>query len=479
MEPPTVAQRIAQRMVACRDQPTPEQSLDMARRVLADALACALAMTRGPRPSGAPGPAAAAALRGVRGPLMATAFGTGSAWAPAAAFINGALLRDSEMSDTWRGPTPGHHSELIPLALALCEARALDASRLLGTIVFGYELHARLCAVARIVGQGRGWHHTTWAVVAAPAVAAMCLDLDAADGAHAIACSASFGLTTNALHHGATTGLRSLVFPLAAQSGAWCALMAGAGLRGPLDAIEAPQGLLQQMVGDDHDLSPLDDWAEPMILRTNLKAYACSFLMHASLHALATLMRRHGLAAAEIESIDVSLTPRPYEVVGRPASQPPATREEADHSLPWCMALLAVRGRLLPGDMQPEALADPRVHALAARVRARVDPALARRHAFEQDWPARVSLRARGRRWQALCVRAPGDHRAPLADAQLRDKFMQLTDGVLPRAQAGRAWRTLMRLDGRTSTRELVALVTPPPRRAASPTRQGARADGP
>ena len=458
MTAPTLARAIAGRIPAFADQPLPEASLRMARRVLADALGCALAMAD--RPDGA-GSVAARALTGVRGPLQATLLTGGRAWAPAAAFVNGALLRDSEMSDTWRGPTPGHHSELIPAALALCEARGLSGEHLLRAIVFGYELYARLCATARIVGGGRGWHHTTWGIVATPAVAAFCLELPTEAAAHAIACSASYGLTTNALHLGSTTGLRSVVFPLAACSGTLCALLAAEGLQGPLDAIEGEQGLLRQLVGDDFDPAPLADWSEPLILRTNLKRYACSYLMHSALHALQSLMAAHGLGAGDLERIDVELTPRPYEVVAQPGAHAPRTPQEADHSLPFCLALVARRGHVLPGDFDNEALADDTLLQLAARVHVRRSDGLARQHAFEQDWPARVTVRAAGGTFQETCIRPPGDHRQPLADDALLAKFTGLTGRRFAGGRAARLWQLLMALDGTTPVRELAQLLRP------------------
>ena len=185
---PSSIERIAAYVAGLRLSELPIASIHAAKRLLADAI-CSAA----PGYDGRAAAISRGAFSGVAGPLNASVWGHGEQiWAPGAAVINGAMLREPEINDTFRGKTPGHHSELWPTAIALCEALDRPGAALLLAAIAGYEVYSRLCAVARVVGGERGWHHTSLGIVATPVVVARCFNLDQARTAQAIAVSASY-----------------------------------------------------------------------------------------------------------------------------------------------------------------------------------------------------------------------------------------------------------------------------------------------
>ena len=138
----------------------------------------------------------------------------------------------------------------------------------------------------------------------------------------------------------------------------------------------------------------------------------------------------------------------------------PKTIEAADHSLPFCIGLLAVRGSVLPGDFTVGALADPAILAIAGRVEVTVDSELDQEFPFDVAWPAIVSVETTdGRAASAKCIHPPGDYRAPLSDQQLFEKFDSLLAPHFPPQRRLRIWDTVYSIEKAESTRRLVSLL--------------------
>jgi 2-methylcitrate dehydratase PrpD len=111
----------------------------------------------------------------------------------------------------------------------------------------------------------------------------------------------------------------------------------------------------------------------------------------------------------------------------RPA---PRTAAEARFSLPYVVATALLHGQVRLAAFAPNRLADPRTRELMTRITVGVDPAL--NAAFPRQRAARVSIRLRdGRSETLLQPTRKGDPDAPLSDAELEDKFLELAAPVI------------------------------------------------
>jgi 2-methylcitrate dehydratase PrpD len=81
-------------------------------------------------------------------------------------------------------------------------------------------------------------------------------------------------------------------------------------------------------------------------------------------------------------------------------------------------------------------LQDPRTRALMERIQLRIDPELDA--TFPRQRAARVAITAGGRREEHLQPTRKGDPDAPLTDADVNDKFLELASPVLGAEQAKR-----------------------------------------
>ena len=122
----------------------------------------------------------------------------------------------------------------------------------------------------------------------------------------------------------------------------------------------------------------------------------------------------------------------------------PKTRETADHSLPYVVAVALTDGALTPAGFDPRRIRDPLLRPLMRKVEVSEDPEATRNYPAQQRARMEVDLRS-GRRLTRAVDYPKGHSRNPLSDSELERKFLGLTSDVLsPSRQASlleRLWR--------------------------------------
>lgn len=137
----------------------------------------------------------------------------------------------------------------------------------------------------------------------------------------------------------------------------------------------------------------LDDlgrrWA---IGESYFKAYAACRWTHAPVDAVLSLLRRRGLAAADVRRVTIE-TFHAATLLGATA---PTSIEQAQYSVPWTVALALAYGDVGPHEMRAALLGDAELRALACRVTLVESAEMQAR--FPTSRSARVTLEtARGR----------------------------------------------------------------------------------
>jgi 2-methylcitrate dehydratase PrpD len=167
------------------------------------------------------------------------------------------------------------------------------------------------------------------------------------------------------------------------------------------------------------------------ITRATVKNHSCCGHTFAAVDAALNL-RASGLRAEQVASAEVRTYATAVEVAG---ITQPATAFEAKFSVAYCVAAALVLGSVRLRAFEPPALADPRLRELAARVRLVPDAEM------ERDFPGRrravvTAIDRDGTSHVAVRDTRKGDPDDPLDDAELADKFGDLSSPVLG---AGRA----------------------------------------
>lgn len=85
-------------------------------------------------------------------------------------------------------------------------------------------------------------------------------------------------------------------------------------------------------------------------------------------------MKEHNIKPEDVESVLIETTTRGADILSDPSKYTPKTKETADHSLPYCIAVAIAKGNVLPSDFESEALKDPLVLDLIKKIKVVANP---------------------------------------------------------------------------------------------------------
>jgi 2-methylcitrate dehydratase len=148
------------------------------------------------------------------------------------------------------------------------------------------------------------------------------------------------------------------------------------------------------------------------------------------------------ITEVEIGSYDVAI-----EIIGRdPEKWHPRTRETADHSFPYAVAVALLDGTVTLQSFGPKRLNDAALQALMQKVRVVEQEEF--KGWYPQAMPTRVSVRtAMGKEYVKQVDFPLGHPRNPMSDREVEEKFRALAAGKLDRAQAGKVIDLVWKLD--------------------------------
>lgn len=365
-----------------------------------------------------------------------------------AAMVNAGASHANEFDDSYRA---GLYHPGAPVQSAAFSAACLGGAsgeRLLCALVGGYEVSLRL-AQAINPAHYRIWH-TTGTVGAFGAAAAatyvLALDPDCAAGAFGLAGTQAAGLwevLPDAPH------AKNLHPAKAAHAGLLAALLSRSGVTGPPTIFEGRRGFFAATVPEPVDLSTCtaDLGRHWLTLETTFKAYpTCGHAMT----AIEACLQLHGQVAVEaVEQVEVRAHPVSIEIAGEPLPQDEA---QAKFSIPYCVAVALLYGRVGQFEFSPAVMADPRVTNLLQRIRLVADDTLGK---SPGQRPARVTVRTRaGESISAAADVRKGDPELPMTAAEKRAKVAGLLGQVWRGDAAERIASALARIAAAADVRE-------------------------
>jgi 2-methylcitrate dehydratase PrpD len=455
----TAAERFAAFSSSLTVERIPDPVVESAKLHLLDALGCGLAAHA---LETAPAAVQAMIETGSIGP--ATAIGVSYGLPPAdAALANGVTCHALDYDDTHSAAVAHVSVAVIPAALAVAQSEGTDGGDLLAAIVAGNEIVARL---GMAVGSGfhaRGFHPTAvCGVFGATAAACRLQALDEITVTNALGIAGSMasglleyladGSSTKRLHPG-----------WAAHAAVIASRLAAHGATGPASVFEGRFGLYRAFADrDDIDVEAItaelgERWETPRIA---FKPYPACHYVHASIDAAAQAVAETPVRTEEIEEI-VALTPEAgVSLVLEPLADKhrPRTEYEAKFSLPYSVASLLVRGHVDVSTYTDEAITDPDVLALAAKVRYEVKDY----DTYPRAFPGGVRIHTRdGRTLEAELAYQRGGPENPMTAEEIREKFQTNASLALGGAEVQALEEAVMTLDrrGDLDAFELLALA--------------------
>src|SRR6476659_7055262 len=298
--------------------------------------------------------------------------------AAGAAFVNGTAAHGEDFDDTFEGGPVHAGAVVVPAVLAACERHNPDGAAALRGIAVGVETLCRLSLVVPKAVHKAGFHPTAvFGAMGAAAGVAAALRLDGKQTVDALGIAGSMasgiieylaeGSWTKRMHAG-----------WAAQSGLRAALMARAGFSGPRTVFEGTHGLFHgfaHRTDGDYD-ALLGDFSTRWATETlAFKPYPCGTMTHPYIDCARRLAAR-GIKPEQITDIVCDVGEGTVHRLWEPlaAKQKPANGYAGKFSQPYCIATALVHGNVGLGDFTDAAVKDPRVLAVADKVRYRIDP---------------------------------------------------------------------------------------------------------
>ena len=170
------------------------------------------------------------------------------------------------------------------------------------------------------------------------------------------------------------------------------------------------------------------------ITRMTFKNHACCGHTFAAIDGALALKQKLGIRAADIDAgggrnLSCGVEVAHYEN--------PTTPAEARFSLKYVVATGLTHGSVRLAAFEKQRIEDHATRALMKRIRVSLDPQLDA--AFPSQRAARVAISAGGRREELLQPTRIGDPDAPLSDAQLAEKYLELAVPVLGEARQCRS----------------------------------------
>jgi 2-methylcitrate dehydratase len=362
--------------------------LELKIRVL-DSLGCALGAT-----NATPVRAIRAQVEEFGGRPLCTLIGGGSTAPDRAALYNGALVRYLDFNDSYFAPGETcHPSDNLAPVLAAAEYADVSGREFLTALAIAYQVQCRLSDEAPV--RAKGFDHTTQGAYAVAAGAAKALRLDAREVANAIAIA---GTALNALRvtrTGALTQWKGFAYPFTAFGAVEATFLASRGITGPAEVFEGNKGFIEAIAG------PFEiDWRNEDLERvrsTFLKRFNAEIHAQSAIEALLDLRDGRDIGSSVVERIELETFQVAYDIIGggeEGGKKVVTTKEQADHSLPYLLAVALLDGQVLPAQFTPERILASDVQELMQKVDVRPAADLSAR--FPAEHACRLRLRLSG-----------------------------------------------------------------------------------
>ena len=341
-----------------------------------------------------------------------------------AALMNALLIRAMDYNDIYWKQDPSHPSDIIPAALATGEHKHASTKDLIIGIVIAYELEMRLCLAANPGIREVGWHHASLTQFVSPLVAGRMLGLSEDELVAAVGISGSSHFTLGGVVAGHLTNMKNTADPMATETGVRAAMLAQTGYSGPVEVFEGKEGVFEVLNTVTWDANQLLDGLGKTFLITECgyKAFPTEALTHQPITAVLELRKEHRIDPHAVTEILVKTTTRGADILSDPSKYRPTTKETADHSLPYCVAVATAKGNVLPSDFRGKALKDPLVWELLPKIKVVADPEIDA--LFPKVKRAIVTITTEdGKRYTKQEDFAKGQAERPLTDEELTSKF--------------------------------------------------------
>jgi 2-methylcitrate dehydratase len=276
---------------------------------------------------------------------------------------------------------------------------------------------------------------------------------------HAIALSITPNIPLRQTRVGELSMWKGCAAANAARNGVFAALLAREGMTGPSEIFEGEKGFFKQ-VTRPFDLK-IEDFGGKggnfKILDTYIKYFPSEYHSQAAVEAALEL--RKEIEVEDIEVINIETYDTCVDIIaGDKEKWNPKTRETADHSLPYCVAVALCDGVVGLGQFAEERIKDPDLQKIMTKIKVMRNPEHNKQ--YPEAFPCAIEIKSKSGETFTKTVTYPKGHpKNPLTDSELEEKFEVLSNGLIKSRKAKGIIDTIWDLENLKDIRDLMTQI--------------------
>jgi 2-methylcitrate dehydratase len=320
-----------------------------------------------------------------------------------------------------------HPSDNVAAVLAVSEYADRSGKDFLIALAVAYQVECALTAAAPFLA--RGLDLTTPLTYSLGAGVSKALGLDEAKTAAGIEICGASGVPLLVVRTTPISQWKGLNSSQVALGCVHDAFLASRGVTGPKYVIEGPNGLahvLGQAIWVDWDKQQLDCFN-----RLSLKSYNSAVPTESPIFCMLELRKAQPFDPAEVVGIEADVFQYAYDFTGGGNFGPKTnvhTKEDADHSLPYLLAVAALDGDVQLAQLDPKRIEKSDVQELLLKVEVRPDSRFTA--LYPNQLASRVTVRLKsGESFSHEVSDYPGSANRPFTWKEIEAKFDKLAAG--------------------------------------------------
>ncbi|MFI5269339.1 MAG: MmgE/PrpD family protein, partial [Chloroflexota bacterium] len=375
----------------------------------------------------------------------ATVFGHGISTSPElAAFANAIMVRTYDWNDGMLARGGGHPSDMTSGILAVAEVCHSSGLDTLVAMTLAYELLGGLGSEITILEHALGPGTGMGAATALAAGKLLGLDREQLANAASLALVPNLPLAVS--RWGELSMMKGATTAFAVRAGVFAAMLAGKGFTSAGEPFEGIYGLHKMLGPFEVKLPALPDG--PRVVQMSHQKPIPADTQGLALLDLVPKIRAWA-KAEDIESIDIDAPEHAARHVGDEAKYDPRTRETADHSLPYMLAVALVDGEITLASYKPERFLDPALRPLMRKIAMHPDEAMTKLNktaivGATRPTPRRITVRTKdGRELVEEVMWHKGTMHNPMTRDDINAKLDTICRNVVDHAKRERirsAW---------------------------------------
>jgi 2-methylcitrate dehydratase len=347
-------------------------------------------------------------------------------------FVNGLAIRYLDFNDTYLSKEPAHPSDNLAAVLSVGEYAKATGQELLTAAVLAYEIQCRLCDASSL--RKNGIDHVTYGAISSCLAACKLLKLDEVKTTHAVGIAGVCNAALRQTRAGDMSMWKGAAFANAARNGVFAALLAAEGYTGPAPIFEGELGFMKLLTRETFEVAPMGaengpakDPKDFMMLHTYIKFWPVEYHAQSAVEVILALRPQIG-DWRNVERIDIHTFDAAVDIIGKdPEKYRPKTRETADHSMPYCVAVALIEGDVGLNSFDDAHLTNAPLIELTNKVKLHRDASANAR--YPKGIPNKLTVTMKNGQTFVKEVEFPRGHAYnPMTDAEVETKFRKVVE---------------------------------------------------